>query len=205
MRFLPHAGMAAVVVSLASCNTMSKEECVIADWRVVGDTDGAAGYNPQNRFADHVKSCSKSGAIPDQTRWYEGYQTGITRYCTPLSGTTTGEAGRAYHNVCSPELEPAFMRGYSLGKRVYDLRSRIGSLQSGISSRDSEIDRLHDEMKAAKDNDRRNIRDRIDDMERERRRMRREADDLGYELTNAERDLEFFRHDPTARLSPPGY
>ena len=97
------------------------------------------------------------------------------------------------------------MRGYSLGKRVYDLRDRIGSLQSGISSRDSEIDRLHDEMKAAKGNDRRNIRDRIDDMERERRRMRREADDLGYELTNAERDLDFFRHDPMARLSPPGY
>src|SRR3546814_6918198 len=91
-----------------------------SDLKVVGDTDGAAGYDPQRRFADHVKSCAKSGAAPDQTGWYEGYRSGITRYCTPLSGASNGEAGRGYHNVCSPELEPAFMRGYGLGKRVHD-------------------------------------------------------------------------------------
>ncbi len=205
MRFMPWVGMAAVLMSLASCNTMSKEECRVADWRVVGDTDGAAGHNPQSRFADHVKSCAKSGATPDQTLWYEGYQSGITRYCTPLSGSTNGEAGRAYHNVCSPQLEPGFMRGYGLGKRVYDLRSRIASLRSDMNSRESEIERLYDDMKKADDKARRRMRDRIDDLDRDRRRLRREADDLGYELSNAERDLEFFRSSPNARLSPPGY
>src|SRR3546814_8917613 len=110
MLFLPFMGMTAVLMALASCNTMSKEECRVADWKVVGDTDGAAGYDPQRRFADHVKSCAKSGAAPDQTGWYEGYRSGITRYCTPLSGASNGEAGRGHHNVCSPELEPVFMR-----------------------------------------------------------------------------------------------
>ena len=61
MRFLPFIGLAAVITTLASCGTMSKEECRVADWGVVGDTDGAAGYEPQSRFADHVKSCAKSG------------------------------------------------------------------------------------------------------------------------------------------------
>ncbi|MCY0154566.1 hypothetical protein OEG86_22680 [Hoeflea alexandrii] len=27
---------------LASCQTMSKEECAVADWRVIGEQDGAA-------------------------------------------------------------------------------------------------------------------------------------------------------------------
>lgn len=202
MRYLPIMGMAAVLVSIASCNTMSKEECRVADWAVVGDTDGAAGHDPQTRFADHVRSCSKSGAVPDQTRWYEGYQAGIKRYCTPLNGASTGEAGRAYHNVCPPELATDFMRGYSLGKRVHDLRSRINSLNSSVSSSEYEADRLYDEMKKAADKDRRAIRDRIDDLERDRRRARREADDLGYELSEAERDLAFFRQNPMAQFSP---
>lgn len=173
MCYLPIMGMAAVLVSLASCNTMSKEECRVADWAVVGDTDGAAGHHPQTRFADHVRSCSKSGAVPDQTRWYEGYQAGIKRYCTPLNGASTGEAGRTYHNVCPSELATDFMRGYSLGKRVHDLRSRINSLNSSVSSSEYEADRLYDEMKKAADKDRRAIRDRIDDLERDRRRSPR--------------------------------
>lgn len=205
MRFLPTVGMAAVLMSLASCNSMSKEECRVADWNVVGDTDGAAGHNPQTRFADHVKSCSKSGATPDQTRWYAGYQVGIARYCTPLSGASSGEAGRAYHNVCSPGTEPGFMRGYGLGKRVHDLRSRVSSLESSIRYKDTEVDDLYDDMKQAKDGERRSIRGEIDDIERDRSRMRREVDDLRYELTSAERDLAFFRQDPAAQVSPPGY
>tara|TARA_R110000751_G_scaffold30672_2_gene78347 strand:+ start:471 stop:1088 length:618 start_codon:yes stop_codon:yes gene_type:complete len=205
MRYLPFIGMAAVMAALASCGTMSKEECRVADWAVVGDTDGAAGYDPQSRFADHVRSCSKSGATPNQTQWYQGYQTGIRRFCTPLGGAAHGEGGGAYHNVCPAEMEADFVRGYSLGKRVHELRSRMDSLHSGISARESEADRLYDDMKKAADKDRRGIRDRIDDLERERRRMRREADDLSYELGEAERDLEFFRQNPGARLSPAGY
>lgn len=204
MRYLPLAGMAAVVMTLAGCNTMSKEECRVADWAVVGDTDGAAGHEPQSRFADHVRSCSKSGAVPDQTRWYEGYQQGIRRFCTPLGGASTGEAGGAYHNNCPPELASDFMRGYSLGKRVHDLRSRINSLNSTVSSKEYEADKLHEDLKKAADADRRAIRDRIDDLERDRRRARREADDLGYELSEAERDLAYFRQNPMAQFSP-GY
>ena len=46
---------------LASCQSMSKEECAVADWSVIGEQDGAAGYNPQDRFARHVKACAKAG------------------------------------------------------------------------------------------------------------------------------------------------
>lgn len=205
MRFLPFVGLAAVTTILFSCGTMSKEECRVADWTVVGDTDGAAGYEPQSRFADHVRSCSKSGATPNQTQWYQGYQTGIKRFCTPLSGASHGEGGGAYNNVCPVEMEKDFVRGYSLGKRVYDLRSRIDSLRSDISSRESEADRLSEELKKAEDKDRRGIRDRIDDLERDRSRARREADDLGYDLQDAERDLAYFRQNPNAPMVRGGY
>lgn len=205
MRFLPFVGLAAVTTILFSCGTMSKEECRVADWTVVGDTDGAAGYEPQNRFADHVRSCSKSGATPNQTQWYQGYQTGIRRFCTPLSGASHGESGGAYNNVCPPEMERGFVRGYSLGKRVYDLRSRIDTLRSDVISREQEADRLSEDLKKAEDRDRRSIRDRIDDLERDRSRMRREADDLGYDLSEAERDLGYFRQTSGMPMAPGRY
>lgn len=193
MRLLSFLGAAAVVVTLASCNSMSKDECRVADWRVIGDTDGAAGHNPQERFADHVKSCSSIGVKPNQTVWYEGYQAGVKRYCTPLSGATHGEAGNGYYNACPPELEGEFMRGYGLGKRVHELRRRLESIQSNVRFREMEMDRRYKEMKDAKEENRRGIRNQIDDLDRDIRRAKREGDDVRYELEGAIGDLNAFR------------
>ena len=76
-RFILAGMVLSLPVVLGSCATMSKEECVAADWRVVGETDGAAGYDPQSRFAAHAKSCEKAGVVPDQTLWYQGFQVGV--------------------------------------------------------------------------------------------------------------------------------
>ncbi|WP_312223505.1 DUF2799 domain-containing protein [Rhizobium rhizoryzae] len=188
---------------LPSCYSFSKEECVAANWKVIGDTDGAAGYNPQSRFADHVKSCERVKVVPDQTTWYQGFQEGIKRYCTPLSGAQRGEAGDGYNNVCPPDLEPGFMRGYTLGKRVHEVRERMNSIRSSISSREQDTDQRYRELKNAKDQDRRAIQMRIDDNDFEIRRLRREADDLSYDLSNAERDLAAFRMNPQGDMRPP--
>ena len=64
---------------LAACQTLSKEECVVADWRVIGEQDGAAGYSPQERFGNHVKACERAGVLPDQTLWNEGFQIGLEK------------------------------------------------------------------------------------------------------------------------------
>lgn len=206
MRFVPLLTTMVVLVSLASCNSLSKEECVAADWQVIGDTDGAAGFDPQERFANHVKSCARVKIVPDQTKWYEGYRGGIQRYCTPLSGLTHGEAGDGYHNVCPPETEPAFMRGYGLGRKSYELRSRMNSLLSDISVKEMEIDRLYDEMKnTADDLKRRSLRDEIDQLDRDTRRARRDADDIEYQLGAVQRDIDWFRMNPQATLPMPGY
>ncbi|PWW01826.1 uncharacterized protein DUF2799 [Hoeflea marina] len=118
----------------ASCQTMSKEECAVADWRVIGEQDGAAGYAPQQRFAQHAKSCQKAGVAADQSTWYQGYQQGLPRYCTPLNGLEQGQAGRSYANVCPPELDAGFRSGYDLGRRYNEKKSEISGLESRIRS-----------------------------------------------------------------------
>ncbi|MCO5733729.1 DUF2799 domain-containing protein [Rhizobium sp. SSA_523] len=191
---------------LASCHSMSKEECMAADWRVIGEADGAAGYSPQDRFGSHVESCARIKVVPDQTKWNDGYQNGLKRYCTPLNGLARGEAGDTYHSVCPPETSEGFLRGYGLGRRLYSARSDLNSIRSDISAKESRMDERYRALKAAKDdNERRNIRNEIDDLDRDIRRAQRDMPDRQFDVDAAQRDLDSFRANPQAPLPVPGY
>lgn len=199
MRYWALFAASVALLGLASCNSMSKEECVAADWKVIGDADGSAGYDPQERFAAHVKSCARIKVVPDQTVWYAGYQTGLQRYCTPLNGLSRGEAGDGYHNVCPVETASGFLRGYSIGQKAYQWRTRLNSARSDISSKEMRMDRRYNDLKNAKDDkERRAIRDDIDNLDREIRRARRDAGDAEYALQDVEREVEWFRRNPNA-------
>lgn len=190
---------------LASCNTLSKEECVAADWRVIGESDGAAGYEPQQRFAAHAKSCERVKIVPDQTIWFQGYQAGLVRYCTPLSGLARGQSGSGYANVCPPETASGFLRGFNLGSKQHGLQDRLNSMQNDYSTKEAEIDELSDKLKDAKDGDRSEMRRRIEDLEDDMHDIRRDQRDVQDDLDRVNEDVEWFQRNPNAELSAPGY
>lgn len=128
-------GLLAIV--LASCQTMSKEECAVADWHIVGETDGAAG-RASDYILKHAKACQRVGIVPDQSAWLAGRETGLIRYCTPQNGVRIGTEGQSYANVCPPPLDSLFTHGYQLGKRVYDARARRDRAQNDISRKENE-------------------------------------------------------------------
>ncbi|MDK4725005.1 DUF2799 domain-containing protein [Rhizobium phaseoli] len=203
--FLALAAVAGFGLLLASCNTLSKEECVAADWRVIGESDGATGYEPQQRFAAHAKSCERVKIVPDQTIWFQGYQTGLVRYCTPLSGLARGQAGSGYANVCPPETASGFLRGFNLGAKQHGLQERLNSMQNDYSSKEAEIDELSDRLKDAKDGDRSELRRRIEDLEDDMHDIRRDQRDVQDELDRVSEDVEWFQRNPAAELRAPGY
>ena len=45
--------------ALSACETMSAEECALADWRSLGYSD--ASGSGATRFADRQESCNKKG------------------------------------------------------------------------------------------------------------------------------------------------
>ena len=178
---------------LGSCQTMSKEECAVADWRVIGEQDGAAGHNPQDRFARHVKACSRAGVAADQTAWYQGYQQGLPRYCTPLNGLSVGTQGQSYANVCPPNLDAGFREGYDIGRQHYSKKREINSLESRIRSLEQSI-REDEKLLSDGPDDRRTVERRIDDNHRSIRNMERDIGRLESELRDIERDMEDFRY-----------
>ena len=190
-----------LLLALASCASMSKEECVSADWRVVGETDGAAGHDPQSRFAAHTKACQKIGIVPDQTRWFEGYQQGLVRYCTPLNGLSSGQAGRTYYNVCPQASADGFLRGYRLGRAEYTKRQTVQSLNSqirGVEGQSNEVDKLL----AAGELDEQEARARQFRYRRDIARLRLELQQAERELSVIQRDTEIFASNPDIVLPP---
>lgn len=198
MRFiLSFAFLALLFGALSSCQSMSKEECQVADWQVVGENDGAAGYDPQDRFARHVKACARIGIAPDQTLWRQGYDRGVERYCTPLSGLAAGKAGKGYANVCPANSSAGFLRGYNLGRASYTKDRNIQSKENRISYLRSDISRL--EATGRQENDHAKldaITDQIHGKEREIRDLERQIDQLRFERAQIDRDIDWFSADP---------
>lgn len=177
---------------MAACQTLSKEECVAADWRVIGEQDGAQGHDPQTRFGKHVQACEKAGVLPDQTLWNAGFQTGIRRFCTPLSGLAHGQRAGSYNNICPADQATGFDEGYRIGLKEHNKRREIDSINREIRSSRFAIDQKRKEISDKK----------IDQAEGERIIREKEFGINGYnrdlgrkevELEQIQREVEDFR------------
>ncbi|WFE73582.1 DUF2799 domain-containing protein [Roseinatronobacter sp. S2] len=124
----------AAMVVLASCASISREECLQGDWHAIGLRDGAAGERPDMQFERHQRQCAKVDVTPDRTEWQHGYDQGLPRFCTPLSGLEQGQRGRINRNLCPAELAAGFDEGHALGLREHAQRARVQNVLNEISS-----------------------------------------------------------------------
>ncbi len=130
---------------LGSCQTLSKKECLTANWEALGEADGAAG-RPSDHILKHNKACARVDIVPDQTLWLAGRERGLVSYCTPRNAVRVGLSGRLHHNVCPPEKQAAFQQGYDVGSEVERARSRRDSLFDDIRRKQDERARLTEEL-----------------------------------------------------------
>jgi hypothetical protein len=147
------AGLACML-SLSACATLNESECETVNWSDLGRSDGAAGQS-SSYVQRHREACEKYSLPVDERAWRTSWEDGIRRYCTPENGLSAGRDGRSYANSCPADAAPGFESAYRVGKRVHDARSEYDRLKS-------ELEQLYDDLEdAAKDEDRRKIRNRI--------------------------------------------
>lgn len=146
---------AAMLLLLASCASLSPEQCQNADWRQIGYADGANGL-PGSRIQDHASACAKSGAKPDMETYLSGRMEGLVSYCQPENGFDVGRRGTPDNaGDCPPHVRGAFLQNYRQGREINALESQINTLRGTM------------------DNERREMRrreDRIEDIRKELRR-----------------------------------
>lgn len=131
----------ASLLLLSGCATLSKDECLTADWYSIGYEDGANGY-PDTRIASHREACAKHGVTPDLRDYQDGHEEGLLGFCTERNGFNRALSGYQYNGICPPSLEPAFLDGYEAGRQIYTVRSEVSSLESEQHSNEAEIDRI---------------------------------------------------------------
>ena len=180
---------------IASCATMSKDECLHADWYLKGVDDAMQGY-AENRIVDHGKACARVKITPNTQEYFSGHKKGARLFCVPEKGFSEGRRGAAYNGICPVDLEHDFLRAYRDGQELFVIQRNIENLTNEIDNNRSLIDRSYDEMSQLK-------HEIVNsDDEKERRYKMRRIDDLQSEITSAEiqidraaRELELFRHD----------
>src|SRR5689334_5153962 len=116
--------LAAACCALSSCASMSKSECVYADWRAIGFEDGAAGM-PATVVSGRRQACAAAGVTPNMAEYLAGRDEGLDEYCTPANGFTSGEEGQPYTGACARHNETAFVEQHRLGSRLFVLRDRV--------------------------------------------------------------------------------
>jgi hypothetical protein len=137
---------ATLLLALGGCASLSEEECRFSDWYDLGYRDGRQG-RPADRISEHAQACGEHGLRPDRERYLSGHQDGIGSYCTLHNGLKVGENGGAYYNVCSPDNEQDFLRGYSVGHALHRVRGRLNSIESEIYALDGRISDKETEKK----------------------------------------------------------
>jgi len=168
-----------IVLSLASCATMTPEECRFANWNDVGMRDGLDGKTLA-LLNTRVSDCAEAGVRVDGNAYLKGRDNGLRSYCRLENAAPLGLNGGSYEGVCPAQIDGEFRRRYQLGYNVYAAHAevaRIDNRMQWLEQRLRQLDRDEDRRlrDANKEDDRRRIRRDIDD---ERHRIRDELRDL---------------------------
>jgi hypothetical protein len=116
-----------------ACETMSADECRVADWRSVGFQDGANGTS-LDKYAAREKSCAKTGIAAQFDPYAAGRADGLKTFCQPERGFRAALNGYVYQGVCPASSEPDFLIGYDDGRVAYQAVTAVSGLQSDINS-----------------------------------------------------------------------
>ena len=110
--------LAAVMLMVAGCASVSKEDCLLTDWYEIGRMDGRQG-KPRTAFQGRAKACLEHGISADRQAYYNGHDQGLNYYCTEQKGFELGQKGLPYNSVCPLPREPTFRAGYNKGLQSF--------------------------------------------------------------------------------------
>ncbi|MBK9624532.1 MAG: DUF2799 domain-containing protein [Rhodocyclaceae bacterium] len=164
---------------LASCATMTQEECQHANWLDIGLKDGLSG-EPMATLDDRIGICRKAGIAVDTGRYVTGRDQGLQTYCRIENAVALGLNGSYYAGACPPMVDVEFRRRYELAHAVYQARTELAKIDSRSDAlqrqlRDIDLAEYKRVSESEKDEDRKHVRKEFDDR---RSRLRSELFEL---------------------------
>lgn len=168
---------------ISGCASLSKQECLTADWKLIGFEDGSQG-KPESTIGDHRKACAKVSVTPNLAQYQQGHREGARKFCVKSTAYPLGVNGGAYYGVCPADLEPGFLRAYQAGQELYAITRQLNNVQSHISSYDEDIHALEADIEEHE-----KIIVESTTSSKTRREQLRMIDDLRRQITNLELNI----------------
>jgi hypothetical protein len=134
----------AVFAWLPGCATLDKDECLVADWRLIGYQDGVAGKS-STALGTYREDCAKHAVVPDLDAYQVGRAEGLLEYCEADNGYRLGSSGRGLSSVCPSHLEVDFRAAYDRGREIYLARSAVKTTRSRIYNHQQTLQDLEEE------------------------------------------------------------
>lgn len=199
---LRHAIRTATVISLLlliqGCASLNKEECLVADWRLIGYQDGLAGKSSA-AVGEYRKDCAKHAVVPDLDTYQAGRAEGLLEYCKVDNGYRLGTSGRGFSSVCPSHLEANFRAAYNQGRELYLARSAVNRTQSQIHKQQQALHYIEEDKgyklselisDGLRSEQRVLILYEISELEQEKDTVEDEIDALQYELSDQQAHLD---------------
>ena len=131
----------AVLLLLQGCATLDKDECMLADWRLIGYQDGVAGKSA-TVVGEYREDCAKHAVVPDLDAYRAGREEGLQQYCKADNGYRLGNAGRGLPAICPAALADDFRDAYHAGRELYLARSAVNKTHSRINNQKQALSNL---------------------------------------------------------------
>lgn len=146
--------------TLGGCASLSKSECMNANWEDVGIRDGANG-RPEEYLIDHSTACAKVNVVPDRGAYLHGREQGLERFCVPHRVYQLGEYGSGFEvGICRNFDQDRLQDAYEKGREVHRRSDELSNI----------------------DNELRSIRTRLEDKDKENPLGKKERDGLMFRL-----------------------
>ncbi len=136
-----------IPIALSGCATLDKNECLSANWYLIGVEDGADGER-LSRIRDHREACSDYRVIPDLSDYTNGRREGLRQYCTESIGFSQGLRGDEYRGVCPKTLEDDFLAGYDSGIVLYRATESKKQVERQLRHQQHRLAKTHDAIDA---------------------------------------------------------
>lgn len=166
--------LAFIAVFLASCDSVSPEQCRAGDWRGIGFSDGREGRSA-SYITQHQEACNKIGITPDVAAWTAGREAGLKEYCTPQNAYRIGRNGTKLANLCTGPSVTELNAANIKGQKYHAITQEISRLQTRSRDIDTRLFFIgtpsgEDEQREIRDlkKEQAQIKTRISDLEIER-------------------------------------
>lgn len=145
MKIFLRFSIVAGLLLVSACATLNKEECLNANWELIGYEDGSKGY-AATRIGEHRKACAEHGVTPDLDQYNKGRERGLKVYCTPQNGYQVGQRSAVYRDVCPANMRADFRRAFDYGSRIRVQRLEINRYERDIAQSRRLINEMQEEL-----------------------------------------------------------